>query len=150
MKDRCLTSDRLARRGLPHQAACPFCDQEEETIDHVLLACVFARTVWAAIFVALGTPSWIPTAQETLVEWAVDKRGSNNVNTKDLRTIFALTWWELWKHRNAIVFEGARPSVEQLLRSMCAEGPSWSTAGLLRGDAMPFVARVERWVSDED
>ena len=31
--NRCWTSDRLARRGLPHQDACPFCDQEEESIN---------------------------------------------------------------------------------------------------------------------
>ena len=130
-RNRCWTSDRLARRGLPHQAACPFCYQEEETINHVLLTCVFSRIVWATIFVALGTPSWIPTAQDSLVEWAVDKRGSNNVSTKDLRTIFALTWWELWKHRNAIVFEGAHPLVEQLLRKVCSEGSIWSSTGLL-------------------
>ena len=48
MKDRCWTSDRLARRGLPHQDACPFYDQEEETTNHILLTCVFARTTWAA------------------------------------------------------------------------------------------------------
>src|SRR4051812_7849250 len=36
MKDRCWTSDRLAQRGLPHQDACPLCDQEEETINHLM------------------------------------------------------------------------------------------------------------------
>ena len=111
---------------------------------------MFARTVWAPIGKALGKPEWTPSQHDSLAEWAVDKRGSNNVSTKDLRTIFALTWWEVWKYMNAIVFEGARPSVEQLLRSMCAEGSSWSTAGELRGEVMPFFARVERWVSDED
>ena len=45
LKNRCWTSDRLARRGLPHQAACPLCDQEEETIHHLLLGCVFARHI---------------------------------------------------------------------------------------------------------
>lgn len=30
MRNRCWTSDRLARRGLPHHDTCPFCDQEEE------------------------------------------------------------------------------------------------------------------------
>ena len=47
MRDRCWTSDRLARRGLPHQDACLFCDQEDESIEHLLLTCVFSRTVWA-------------------------------------------------------------------------------------------------------
>lgn len=40
--DRCWTSDRMARRGLPHQAAGPFCDQGEETINHIMLTSVFA------------------------------------------------------------------------------------------------------------
>uniref|UniRef100_A0A452YW54 Reverse transcriptase zinc-binding domain-containing protein n=1 Tax=Aegilops tauschii subsp. strangulata TaxID=200361 RepID=A0A452YW54_AEGTS len=45
-KNRCWTSDRLATRGLPHQDTCPFCDQHEESIQHLLLSCVFARQVW--------------------------------------------------------------------------------------------------------
>jgi hypothetical protein len=31
------------RRGLPHQAQCPLCDQEKETINHLLVSRVFAR-----------------------------------------------------------------------------------------------------------
>ena len=45
LKDRVWTSDRLARRGLPHQETCPLCSQEHESIDHLLIACVFARSV---------------------------------------------------------------------------------------------------------
>lgn len=54
LRNRCWTSDRLARRGLDHQEACPLCDQEEETINHLLLECVFTREVWAAVCRALG------------------------------------------------------------------------------------------------
>jgi hypothetical protein len=43
VKSRCWTSDRLAKRGLPHPTACPLCDQAEETIQHVMISCVF---VW--------------------------------------------------------------------------------------------------------
>jgi hypothetical protein len=32
LNNRCWMADRLAKRGLPHPAACPFCDQAEETI----------------------------------------------------------------------------------------------------------------------
>lgn len=42
---RCWTADRLQRRGLDHTARCPLCDQEQETIDHLLLGCVMAREV---------------------------------------------------------------------------------------------------------
>jgi hypothetical protein len=37
------TVDRLARRGMDHPEKCPMCDQEDEIIDHLLVACVFAR-----------------------------------------------------------------------------------------------------------
>ncbi|GJN06758.1 hypothetical protein PR202_ga24514 [Eleusine coracana subsp. coracana] len=35
--NRCWTADRLSRKGLDHPEACPFCDQQEETIEHILL-----------------------------------------------------------------------------------------------------------------
>lgn len=31
IRNRCWTSDRLARRGLSHPDRCPLCDQEDET-----------------------------------------------------------------------------------------------------------------------
>jgi hypothetical protein len=37
---RCWMADHLAKRGLPHSEACPFCDQEEETIQHILAGCL--------------------------------------------------------------------------------------------------------------
>lgn len=40
--NRCWTADRLAKRGLPHEI-CQLCDQEEETIDHLLVSCVFTQ-----------------------------------------------------------------------------------------------------------
>jgi hypothetical protein len=43
---RCWIADRLARRNLPHPAHCLMCDQETETIDHLLVHCVFAREYW--------------------------------------------------------------------------------------------------------
>jgi hypothetical protein len=44
--NRCWTTDRLARRNLDHPDACVLCDQEEETINHLLLSCIFARQFW--------------------------------------------------------------------------------------------------------
>jgi hypothetical protein len=44
--NKCWTADRLAKRGLPHPEKCPLCDQEEETINHLILSCVFARQAW--------------------------------------------------------------------------------------------------------
>ena len=43
IKDKCWTADQLTKRGLPHPDKCLLCDQEEETIQHILTTCVFAR-----------------------------------------------------------------------------------------------------------
>ena len=44
--NKCWTADRLARRGLPHPENCLLCDHEKETIDHLLVHCVFTREFW--------------------------------------------------------------------------------------------------------
>ncbi|WVZ61990.1 hypothetical protein U9M48_011792, partial [Paspalum notatum var. saurae] len=41
--NRCWTSNRLAKCGLPHQPSCPLCDQADESIQHLLMQCVVAR-----------------------------------------------------------------------------------------------------------
>jgi hypothetical protein len=40
--NRCWTADRLARQGLDHPLQCLLCDQEEETIHHIMVGCVFS------------------------------------------------------------------------------------------------------------
>ena len=40
-QNRCWTADRLARRGLQHPLRCPLCDQSDETMRHLLVACPF-------------------------------------------------------------------------------------------------------------
>jgi hypothetical protein len=37
--NKCWTADRLAHHGTTHPDKCPLCDQEEETIDHLLISC---------------------------------------------------------------------------------------------------------------
>lgn len=50
IRNRCWTADRLRRRGLDHPQWCPLCDQEQESISHLLLDCVMARIVWFVCF----------------------------------------------------------------------------------------------------
>lgn len=73
MRNHCWTSDRVARRGLPHQTTCPFCNQHVETINHILLTCVFARTLWLWIWSALGEPNQTPLVDDELVEWCTTR-----------------------------------------------------------------------------
>jgi hypothetical protein len=45
---RCWTANRLAKKGLPHPQLCLLRDQEE-TLNHLLVSCVFSREVWFQI-----------------------------------------------------------------------------------------------------
>jgi hypothetical protein len=49
IKNRCWTAERLLKHGLPHHSVCPLCDQEQETIQHIMLNCIFSRETWTRI-----------------------------------------------------------------------------------------------------
>ena len=139
---------RLARRGLPHQDSCPFCNQSEETINHILLGCVFARMVWHEVCTALGRHNWVPTTVDTLVTWCQSKFSADG-RLRDHRTILVLVCWELWKHRNGIVFDGESPSSARIGTRILEEGKAWPAAGLLKGDMSDFFGSLARWVDHE-
>jgi hypothetical protein len=42
-QNRCWITDRLARRGLNHPSKCPLCDQDAESINHLLVTCVLPK-----------------------------------------------------------------------------------------------------------
>ena len=48
---------------------------------------------------------------------------------KGLNCLIILVTWEIWKHRNARVFEGVLPNVKSLLHAVANEGILWYTAG---------------------
>jgi hypothetical protein len=69
---RCWTANRFARKGLPHPEHCPFCDQEEETINHLLLHYVFARQVWFSAMQGLGLQALAPNPGKT--PWMIGRK----------------------------------------------------------------------------
>jgi hypothetical protein len=67
--DRCWTAERLARHGLPHHSRCLLCDQEPESMRHLLLECPFTRQVWHEILAWLRMTARPPDGELTLMEW---------------------------------------------------------------------------------
>ena len=134
-RNRCWTSNRLARRGLPHQAACPLCDQHEESINHLLLHCIHAREVWAKILPALGMGHAEPRMEESLMEWCT-RNGLDRLPRRRAKTVRAtclLVMWELWKHRNGVMFDAKTPCPRAVPHKIASECVLWKEAELLRG-----------------
>ena len=134
LHNRVWTAVRLARRNLPHPEACPFCDQEEETINHLLIGCVFAREVWTIILHHLGVLHLAPQPSNVCFSswWRKSVAAAPRETRKGLNSLIILVAWELWKHRNACVFEKKRPSIQEVLRFVSMEGGLWCSAGASR------------------
>lgn len=130
LRDRCWTSDRLAKRGLPHQDSCPLCAQQDETISHILPDCVFAKEIWMIIFTVLGQLARAPSAGLTLKDWCTTE-SMTGIKPQDQKAIFTLVMWTVWKPCDDEDRQG-RKSVE--------------AGGLLKGDLNHFFGSLARWV----
>ena len=127
IRNRCWTSDRLAKRGLPHPDKCPLCDQEDETVQHLLTSCVVARQVWFRVLAPLNLVEAVLRQHEGSFAdwWHKTIRRVSKEHKKGVNSLIMLGAWVIWKHRNACVFEGASSSVNSILRELNDEHSLW-------------------------
>jgi hypothetical protein len=130
IKNRVWTTDRLAKRGLPHPIACPLCDQSDETIQHILISCVFAREVWTSILSKFGLLPIAPLLDCTHFSnwWSQSIKSVGKDMRKGLNSLIILVAWQVWNHRNSCVFEGSRPCVQNVVLAVVEEGRTWCLA----------------------
>lgn len=126
------TSDRRQRHNLQTQtSACFVCLQEEDTVDHLLLQCVYAREVWFQSSNELGVQIPTPTSEDTLEKWWEAARGRvPGHDRRRMDTLIILICWSLWKHRNAWAFNNRNNqyTAMQLTRKIRDEWGTWEQA----------------------
>jgi hypothetical protein len=144
---RCWTADRLARRRLPCPAACPLCDQAPETLQHLLLGCVVAQEIWVWTLNLWDRLPWLPPADAKILQWWTS-RPCPKATQRDLWTSIILLFWCIWRHRNDVVFNGARPDVEAIKTRVREEYSSWRRARLFRSESFGFEEPVP-WIGGE-
>ena len=129
--NRCWTADRLARRGLPHPATCPLCDQAEETIDHLMISCVLSRQFWFNILQLFGLDVLAPQPNDSCFDdwWANSSDKVTGQVKKGLNSIIILGAWSLWIHRNHCVFYGGTPNLATIVSAFKEEVRQWALAG---------------------
>lgn len=128
----CWTADRLARRGLDHPDQCSLCDQEDKTVQHLLVSCVFSRDIWYQVLSLVGLQRFTPRHNDEVfqnwwrtVETRVPKQQRAGFNSL---VILLVAWW-MWKHRNACVFYGTSPSTQRTIQDIKDEATMWCMAG---------------------
>jgi hypothetical protein len=129
--NRCWTSDKLAKRGMDHPERCPLYDQQDETINHLLASCMFARQVWAGLLQPVGLLELTPQPHDGLFEeWrrTVILRVPAQLK-KGFNSLVVMGMWVIWKHRNSCVFNGVTPSVPAVLGMAREEALLWTMDG---------------------
>lgn len=97
--------ENLRKKKVVPNAICPICQKEQETIEHALLLCSWTRPVWFGSQVQC-TPD--PRNVTSIVNWLEDSilRLQNNPDFFQFGlTVVFTTLWQIWKSRNAVVFE---------------------------------------------
>lgn len=106
------------------------CDQEEETVQHILTNCVFARQFWHVILSTINLCNVVPRREDScFVDWW--RKASHKVpkgKRKDFNSFIILGAWSTWKHRIKCVFDGARPCLYSLEEGFRDELQLWILA----------------------
>ena len=130
LRDRCWKVERLARHGLPHGSVCLLCDQATETMAHLLSGCPFSRQVWYDSLAWCRLPASTPTADTPFIDWlAASAATIPACLRRGFTTLALLIAWEIWKQRNACIFNAAQPSISKTVVTIREEARGWAHAG---------------------
>lgn len=143
--DRCWTGERRLRHGLSTSDTCAVCDQESESISHLLLQCPFAKQVWFHSLSKLGLQACLPGPEPLMRLSRLGLRRLPLVLPPSLlkaaRSIIILTLWRIWKSRNDVVFNNLSPCHMDLSLSILEEARLWILAGAKELRRLPLHAR---------
>ena len=105
-----LTLDRIQKKGFSLANRCYLCLAEEESIDHILLHCGLARSLWGLLF-SLFEVSWVlpSSIREALLGWfrpCVEKERKKVWFSAPL-----CLFWIVWKEKNNRAFENEEHTI---------------------------------------
>ena len=94
----------LAMRGIIQDSSCPLCNNSQETIRHLLIECVVAKEFWHKLMVP---PEMVSSFVDMdLFCWLKANCQSKVFHSSSVpwTFLFSFAIWNLWKHRNGMVF----------------------------------------------
>jgi hypothetical protein len=146
IRNKCWTVDRLQRRGLQYPVCCPLCDQEQETVQHILCTCSFSRDFWHLILSSIGLGNLTPFAAEQsfVVWWGKVSKKVHRCKRKGFHSVIILGAWCLWLTRNKAVFDGVSPSISSTKRLFLDELINWNKAGAKHLDSLGIIVTLNR------
>jgi len=100
-------------------------------IQHILTSCVFARQFWFAVLQSLNLTHLTPSSSSVSFAdwWRRSWKKLQKQHRKGFNSLCILGAWILWKHRNACVFDGMSPNLQQALQAFKDESLIWRFSG---------------------
>jgi hypothetical protein len=106
-------ADNLRRRRVMLVSWCCMCKADGESVDHLLLHCVYAKELWDVVFAMFGVFWVMPgRVRELFACW----QGKMGKHPKYMiwRAVSHCLMWCLWRERNMRIFEGCEHHVDEL------------------------------------
>ncbi|KAJ0733174.1 putative reverse transcriptase zinc-binding domain-containing protein [Helianthus annuus] len=102
--DRLATRVNLRKRNVDLASMlCPFCDEYDETVEHLFTACSIAIRVWVEFSTWCNIPPIFAFDFKNLMEIHKSNQGDKNMK-KILRGLVIISCWCIWKARKELVF----------------------------------------------
>ena len=126
------TADRLHSRGWPHNPVCSLCRRARETGNHLFFECRFTRHIWTELANWLAAPPLLPAnwePAESIHTWWTALARTMGVSRKGVKSIIILICWEIWKERNARIFDRLEAPSFMIIAKIKDEISTWSLGG---------------------
>ena len=120
-----MTLNQLKKRGRSLANRCYLCEEEEETLNHLLVHCSKARMLWELIL-AIVWFGWVfPfSVRKVLLAWQGRKVGKKR--KKVWRAVPLSLFWAVWCERNRVVFDNETFSMYRLKNSFICSFWYWA------------------------
>ncbi|CAL4948729.1 unnamed protein product [Urochloa decumbens] len=129
-RGRIWTADRRKRRGLDAHDKCFLCDQVDETANHLIVSCPVAREVWWRVLSWAKCSCTFLAGEAGIQEWWEHLLSIQpHQRRKGVSTLFMITGWQLWKERNARLFDRTASSTSVVVSRIQQEADLWIAAG---------------------
>ncbi|GJN29935.1 hypothetical protein PR202_gb18201 [Eleusine coracana subsp. coracana] len=116
VQERVQCKANLLKKSIVDNDTCEVCANAREDTNHIFFQCSFACEFWRTIGV---DPSNAFAAEPWNLAWPATTPLTH-------RSTFALLcFWQVWKHRNGVVFREEAPSLQQLVQRCRDEARAW-------------------------
>ena len=119
-----LTLDQLKRRGMTFANICFLCEEDEESIDHLLIHYKSAKMLWNLFLLIVGV-SWV-FSRSVLHTLLAGQGVTVGKKCKKLWMAAPLClFWTLWHARNSLVFENEATFVQRIKANFVSNLWTW-------------------------